>query len=95
MTAMWGDAARQIQVLLALLVSAPVLGELLAVASVRVRPMLDAAQIQRGRVAVTAQVLTAAGGPLLMHEAPDEELARATRLRIDDVRVLAHVGGPQ
>jgi hypothetical protein len=92
MTAMWGGAARQVQVLVTLLVAAPFLGDLLAMASVRVRAMPSGAMIQRGSVEVTAQVLGHGGVPLPLEDAAFDEATRATHLRVDEVRVLATVG---
>ncbi len=93
MTAMWGGAARQVQVLVALLVAAPLLGDLLAMASVRVRAVPSGALIQRGPVEVTAQVLGRGGLPLSLDDGAHDEAARAMHLRVDEVRISTKVEG--
>lgn len=92
MTAMWGDAARQVQLLLAAVIGAPVFADLLRLACVQVRSQSIGAVFEHGPVRLHAVLLDEAGSVLPLQLPPTVPAATAARLRVAQV-VLASDSG--
>jgi len=90
MTAMWGDAARQVQLVLAAVMSAPALADLLRMACVHVRPHPAGALLEHPGVRLHTRLLDDGGQPLLLRLPPDKAAAAASRVRVDRVELTAN-----
>lgn len=93
MAAMWGDAARQVQLLLAAVLSAPALADLLRLACVHVRPQPAGAVLEHGLVRLYAVLLDEAGRARPLRLPPSATTSALSRVRVDRVELASDDSG--
>lgn len=89
MTAIWGDAARQVQLLLAAVMSAPALADLLRLACVHIRPQPTGTLLEHVGVQLHTALLDEEGRQLPLRLPPDQAVAAASRIRVDRVTLTS------